>query len=293
MRLIPTYCPRTTPLHSARAGVAASLLGAFVLAALLFSNPVLLAALVGGLVLLAAGAGVLADLRRGALLAVPVAIVIVVVNALVYREGAHVIFRGGVILGRRIDITLESAAAGGVAALRLLAIACAFGVYSAAVDPDQMLRLFRRISYRSALTGSLATRLAQVLHRDAERMSEAARCRPRPPGRGRVLLAVLSRSLDRAVDVAAALEVRGYAAARRPLGGRTRWSRHDVRVVSAAALVAGIAIAGRLIGANGFHAYPTISLALGPRELLVAVALLVAGALPAAGRSARLGVAHG
>src|SRR5438874_1386958 len=187
MRLIPTYRPRTTPLHSARAGVSASLLGAFVLAALLFSNPVLLAAVVGGLVLLAAGAGVVADLRRGALLAVPVAIVIVVVNALVYREGAHVIFRGGVILGRRIDITLESAAA----------------------------------------------------------------------------------------------------------GGRTRWSRHDVRVVSAAALVAGIAIAARLIGANGFHAYPTISLALGPRELLVAVALLVAGASPAAGRSARLGVAHG
>ncbi len=293
MRLIPTYRRRPTPLHSARAGVSALLIAAFVLGALLFSNPVLLTAVIGGLVLLAAAAGVVADLRRGALLALPVAVVIVLVNALVYREGAHVVFRGGVILGRRIDVTLESVAAGGVAALRLLAIACAFGVYSAVVDPDQMLRLFRRVSYRSALTGSLATRLAQVLHRDAERMSEAARCRPEPPGHGRVLLAVLSRSLDRAVDVAAALEVRGYATARRPAARRTAWSRHDLRVLLAAALVAGVALAGKLVGANGFHAYPTIGLALGPRELMVAAVLLLAGALPAAGATARLGVAHG
>ena len=51
---------------------------------------------------------------------------------------------------------------------------------SVAVDPDALLRLFRRVSYRSALTASLATRLVPVLARDAARMSEAARCRPQP-----------------------------------------------------------------------------------------------------------------
>ena len=57
---------------------------------------------------------------------------------------------------------------------------------SVAVDPDALLRLFRRVSYRSALTASLATRLVPVLARDATRMSDAARCRParRPSGRG-------------------------------------------------------------------------------------------------------------
>ena len=44
--------------------------------------------------------------------------------------------------------------------------------------------MLRRISYRSALTASLATRLVPVLARDASRMSDAARCRPQPPGRG-------------------------------------------------------------------------------------------------------------
>ena len=66
-------------------------------------------------------------------------------------------------------------------------IVVAFGLLSAAVDPDELLRLFRRVSYRSALTASLATRLVPVLARDALRMGDAARCRPqpaRPAGRG-------------------------------------------------------------------------------------------------------------
>src|SRR5690242_21570893 len=48
------------------------------------------------------------------------------------------------------------------------------------------LRLLRRVSYRSALTAALATRLVPVLARDASRMNEAARCRPHPPGRAAV-----------------------------------------------------------------------------------------------------------
>jgi energy-coupling factor transport system permease protein len=293
MRLIPTYRFRASALHSARAGIGACFCGAFVFAALFYPSPLVLLGVLAGLVLAARGAGVLAELRRGALLAVPGAIVIALINALVYREGTHVIFRGGVILGRRIDVTLEALAAGGVAALRLLVIAAAFGVYSAAVDPDQMLRLFRRVSYRSALTGSLATRLAQVLHRDAERMSEAARCRPDAPGRGRVLLAVLGRSLDRAVDVAAALEVRGYAHARLRAGRRVPWSRHDAAVAAAAAAVLLAAIAGKVFGIGEFHAYPTVSMAMGPAELAVIAAFIAGGALPFAGARARLGVAHG
>ena len=112
----------------------------------------------------------------------------------------------------------------------MIVIVTAFGLMSAAVDPDELLRLFRRISYRSALTATLATRLVPVLARDATRMGDAARCRPHPPGGSRWRARRSPGALDRAVDVAAALEVRGYA-----LGGRTPrrrrpWSRHDWRV---------------------------------------------------------------
>ena len=66
MRLVPTYQPRPSPLHAARAGVATSFCGALALVPLLYDSPVVLA---GGLVAaIVAGiaAGVGAELGRAA-----------------------------------------------------------------------------------------------------------------------------------------------------------------------------------------------------------------------------------
>src|SRR5207245_114034 len=114
----------------------------------------------------------------------------------VYQGGDTVLVRGGEVLGRRFDVTLEAVAAGGLAAMRVIVLITALGLLSAAVDPDDLLRLFRRVSYRSALTASLATRLVPVLARDAGRMADAARCRPSPPGRLAVARAAISGALD-------------------------------------------------------------------------------------------------
>jgi len=291
MSLVPTYRRRPTPLHAARAGIGICYCAAFLAVGVLYSNPLVLGGALAGLVLAATFAGASAELRSGARLALPVAVLLVVINALVYREGNTVIFRGGEVLGRRLDVTLESLAGGGVAALRVLVVAGAFALYTAAVDPDAVLALLRRVSYRSALTGSLATRLIPVLQRDAERMIEASRCRPRPPRRRRVVLAVLARSLDRATDVAAALEVRGYARARPGRGRRRPWSRHDTRLAATALAVVVTAVAGKVTGAGAFVAYPSLAVAHGPRELGLAILVVAAGALPFAGARARLGVA--
>jgi energy-coupling factor transport system permease protein len=197
------------------------------------------------------------------------------------------------VLGRRVDITLEALAAGALAGLRVMVLVVAFGLLSAAVDPDGLLRLFRRVSYRSALTASLATRLVPVLARDVGRMGDAARCRAVPAGRLAVARAALSGALDRAVDVAAALEVRGYSRGGRAAPARRPWSRHDLRVAGAAALAALAAVALKLAGAGGVEAYPRLTLETGAPELALAAALVAAGALPFAGRAARLGVARG
>jgi len=215
-----------------------------------------------------------------------------VVNALVYSEGNTLLVRGGEFLGRRWDVTLEALAAGGLAGLRVASVLMAFGLLSAAVDPDALLRLFRRVSYRSALSAALAVRLVPVLARDAGRMGEAARCRAEPPERLLVARAALSGALERAVDVAAALEVRGYATASPPPRARRPWSRHDLAVAAAALAVAAGAVAARVAGVGGVEAYPTFELALGPAELVLAGGLVVAATAPLIGRSARLGVAH-
>jgi energy-coupling factor transport system permease protein len=293
MRFVPTYRPRSSALHSARAGVAAAYCCAFALAGALYEHPLVLGAALAGVLLAAASAGVGAEVRRTLWLSLPLALLVTVVNALVYNEGDTLLVRGGEFLGHRFDITLEALAAGALAGFRVVVIVTALGLLSCAVDPDELLKLFRRVSYRSALTASLATRLVPVLARDATRMSDAARCRARPAQRLAVLRAALSGALDRAVDVAAALEVRGYALAGRPAHARTPWSRHDLSVAAAALAVAGCALAGKLAGVGVVEAYPGLDLGAGSGELVLSCSLIFLAALPFLGASARLGVARG
>jgi energy-coupling factor transport system permease protein len=292
--LVPVYRPRPSPLHAARAGVTAALCGALALVGALYQHPLVLVAVLVTIIGAAVAAGVGAELLRTAILAVPFALLIAIVNPLVYQEGDTLLVRGGTVLGRQFDVTLEALAAGGLAGLRVIAFVMAFGLFSACVDPDQMLRLFRRVSYRSALTASLATRLVPVLARDALRMGDAARCRPERPGRLAVARAAVGGALERAVDVAAALEVRGYSAAAKPARGQAPpWSRHDVRVAGAAAVVATATIALRALGAGEVTEYPLLEIQTGPLELTLIALIAIGGALPFAGRGARLGVARG
>ena len=292
MSLIPVYRSRPSALHAARAGAGASLCGALALTGALFLHPLILSAALGAIVLAGVVAGVGREIGRSLRFALPFALLIAVINPLVYPEGDTLLIRGGEFLGRNIDITLEATAAGVFNGLRVIVIVTAFGLMSAAVDPDELLRMFRRVSYRSALTATLATRLVPVLARDATRMSDAARCRPQPPGRLAVARAALAGALDRAVDVAAALEVRGYA-----LGGRTArrsrpWSRHDFRVAAAAIVIAVGAVTGAVSGLGTVEPYSSLQVETGAIEVTFSALLVLVALSPFAGRGARMGVAH-
>jgi energy-coupling factor transport system permease protein len=290
--MVPVYRPRDSALHSARAGVAAAFCCAFALVGGLYEHPLVLSAALAGVLLAAMAAQVGREVAQSLKLSLPLALLVALVNPIVYPEGETLLVRGGQFLGRRFDVTLEAVAAGGLAGLRVVVCITALGLLSAAVDPDDLLRVFRRISYRSALSASLATRLVPVLARDATRMGEAACCRPAPPSRLAAVRAALASALERSTEVAAALEVRGYSLAGRSRPERRPWSRHDLRVAAAALGVAAGAAAAKVAGAGWVEPYPRLELAFGPAELLLAAALVALAAFPFAGRAARLGVAR-
>jgi energy-coupling factor transport system permease protein len=291
--LTQSYRRRPTPLHGARAGAAAAFCMAFALVPALYQHPPTLLAAGAGVMVAATLAGVSAQVRRAALIGLPIAIVIALVNPLVSQNGDTVILRLGELLGHRFDVTLEAVLFGLVAGLRVIVLIAAFGLFNAVVDPDELLRAVRRVSYRSALTASLATRLVPVLVRDATRMNEAARCRAKPAPRSAVARAALASALDRAIDVAAALELRGYGSARRPARVRRPWSRHDARVAVAAGLIVAFVVVLRAAGVGEFEPYPSPTMSTGPADLALALGLVAAGGLPFAGAGARLGVARG
>lgn len=280
------YRRRASPLHAARAPIAAAYGGALALAALVLEDPLLLGALLATVLLAAAAAGVGRELLGAARATVlPALLLAVLVNVLVSRGGLTVFARLGNwgVLGQ-VNLTVEAVVFGLVFGLRLLVVSQACLLVVCAADPDELLFALRRVSPRSALTAALTTRLLPVLGQDARRLAEAQRCRPGGGARGArgrlaILRATVGGALDRSLDVAAVLEMRGYGSPGARAGaGRRTLSRHDLAfAVSAAGLVA-LALLARLGGAAAFHAYPLVSVALEPATFAVA-ALLAAVAL--------------
>lgn len=280
------YRRRASPLHAARAGAGCAYCLALGIAALMASNPIVLGAVAIAVLAAATAAGVGRPLVRAALWGIPVALMIMFVNALVTRNGLTVIVRlGNVPLLGYTDITLEATVYGAILGLRAVALILCGLLYTLTVDPDEVLRLFRRVSFRSALSATLATRMVPILIRDGRRLADAQRCRPgAPPSRLTLMRAACSGVLDRALDVAAALEVRGYGAARRPPAYRAAYSRHDIAFAVAAVVVVALSIVARAGSAAAFSAYPVLSVAAGAGALALAVGLVVAALCPFANR---------
>jgi energy-coupling factor transport system permease protein len=289
---IVAYRRRASPLHATRATIAAAYGLALALSALLLENPILLSSLLASVLLAAGAAGNARQLLRAARVTViPLLIATVLVNVLVNRSGITVFARLGDwgVLGQ-MNLTVEAFVYGLVFGLRLLVVSLACLLVVCAADPDQLLFALRRISPRSALTAALTTRLVGVLGEDSRRLAEAQRCRPDggPQGtRGRLMIlrATVAGALDRALDVAAVLEMRGYGAGPRSAHrAHTALSRHDLAFAAAAVALALLTIAAHIQGAARFDAFPLVSIAAGPATFLVAALFVVLAMLPFADR---------
>lgn len=286
MRATLIYRRLASPLHATRATVGAAWTIALIAAALSTDHPLVLGVLTLAIVLAGACAGVgrrlVSSLRTAAIVALP----IVVVNVLVSRDGLTVFVRLGDLgpFGQG-NLTMEALVYGAVIALKVAIIMLATTLASLAVDPDELLRVVRRLSFRSALTASLATRMIPVLAGDAQRLAEAQRTRP-GSGRGRarervrLLSAIVGSSLDRAMDMAATLELRGFAGARRAPRRRVPWSRHDLAFAASAVSLVALALAARLGGMVAFSAYPQVRAGTITEALALGAGLAAAVLLP-------------
>ena len=154
-----------------------------------------------------------------------------VVTPFVATVGWHVIWTGPTVpvLGQ-LDVTREELHNGLFQGLRLTAVALAFAAYALLLDHDRLVQS-ARFARRSVLAIALATRLVPTLERDASGLVEALR------GRGRMLVPLLAGSLERSLNLAEAMEARGYG---RP--GATRALQAPWGVAERAALAGSVLI---------------------------------------------------
>lgn len=280
------YARRHTAVHAARPAAAVLWASALTLAVIVCPHPAALVVLCVGTPLLAWAAQVPRPVLIATAFSVPFALLWVVMNGLLVRDGLTVVARlGDVPPFGQIDITAEALAQGSVLALRGIATLQIGLLVSACLDPDRLLIGVRRIAPRAGLTGAVALRLAPALADDGRRYADGLRCRADGGdlgGRERLLVmsATVGRAIDRADQVAAILELRGLRhAGRASAGRRAPWSRHDLTLTLSALIVVALSVGAALSGLVRFETYPTFETAAAlPAAGWAVVVLLAAGA---------------
>ena len=277
------YSPGRSPLHRASPGAAIAYLGALAVVGFIYSSPLVLVAAGVATALAGYAAGAGRAVRASLRLALPLLLFMMLVNVLVSHRGETVLVRGWEmpVLGNT-DVTLESLAAGATIGLRVVVVVLVFAVYSACVEPDRVLRAIRPLARRSAMTAGLVTRMVPLAASDGARLREAAALRgpgAEPVGRAALARRLVEGSLDRAVDVAATLELRGHSLGIRPRG-RRQPSRDDLPLIATGAAIVLLAVAAWLAGGGAFETYPRIVMDAGTITLALCVALIALAPVP-------------
>ena len=168
------------------------------------------------------------------------ALLVFCVSPWLQTTGYHVLVSGPTVpvIGP-LDVTVEELRSAGLLALQLAAAGFAFALYALRIDHDRLLAA--ATGRRSVLAAALATRLVPTLERDARGLVEALRGRGLEPeglrGHAALLSPLLAGSLERGLNLAEAMEARGFG---RP--GRTRlpappWRPRDLALVAAGCLL--------------------------------------------------------
>ncbi len=180
----------------------------------------------------------------------------------------------GVKLGG--EVTLEALLSAFYVALQLATIFCCIGAANALGSARQLLRYVPAALYEIGIACVIALTFAPQLVTDARRVRDAARLRGGNVGRvrrfGRLAMPIVEGALERSVDLAAAMDSRGY--------GRTTVADPRARRATSTLVVAGML--GVCLGLYGLLGGTSDSW-LGLPSLLVGL-LLVAGAMLLGGR---------
>jgi energy-coupling factor transport system permease protein len=151
--------------------------------------------------------------------------------------GSHPVWTGPIVpvLGQ-LDVTQEELVSAAENALRLACVGLAFAAYALLLDHDRLLQ-----AARFARPAALATRLLPTLERDAAGFVEALRGRGLEVsglrGRAGLLSPLLASSLERGLNLAEAMEARGYGRSGRTAVPLAPWRLRDYAAVALAVLI--------------------------------------------------------
>ncbi len=237
--------------------------------ALVFSHPVYLLGLLLAVTAVIVAAGHYREWTSYLKFSLVMIAVIIMVNGLFVHAGQTIIFTGPKIgmLGS-VKVSLEALAYGAGMGIKLLVIISSFCLYTYAVHPDKVMKLFGRRGDKSVLIITLSTRLFPLMTKDYFRIMEVQRCRGVKFEQGGwrrrvqnmlpIVSVMLVSSLERSLQLAESMHARGYASGPRTLYSRELWRPRDYLVLTAVGLGLVIGMGAALQGWSSYSYYPRL-----------------------------------
>jgi len=200
-------------------------------------------------------------------------LMIVALNTLFSSAGEHIIWSAPfqIPLIGYPAITLEGIIFGVGMAIRLAAIISAFAILTLTVHPDDLMAQLvkMKIPYKSVLVMSLSTRFFPTLLRDVDTLADVQRSRGVELDKGNVfkkvrnrapmVVALLSNSLERAVQVAEAMEARAFGTdKKRSFYKHVKMRGRDYLLLASAVSPLIFGVLMRFLNYGSYQYYPTL-----------------------------------
>lgn len=257
-----------------------------VLAVAMFSgNPVLsVTALLGG-ILFCAMLQKKSDVPGDLGFYIPLFLLVAITNPLFSHNGVTPLF---FLNGN--PVTMEAFVYGAAIAVMVIGVMLWCKCYSAVMTGDKFLYLFGRVIPKLALVLSMVLRFLPMFKRQMKKVKHAQKTMGLYSSRGvvdkirsigRVFLAMISWSLENAMETASAMRARGYGRGKRTHFSLFRFTGRDGALLAVSVALTGVTVLGMASRATAFAYYPRIStLACSPLALAAYLAFAVLSFCP-------------
>lgn len=266
-------------------------IGVVFILSLVLSNPVYLLGLFIGVGMVITAAENLNEWKVYLKYCLTLTALIIIINAIFAQIGETVLYISPPVpLLGEIRITLEALAFGAGMGIRLFIIISVFCLYTYALHPDKVLKMFGKGGSRSVLVIILSTRLFPLLMTDYSRITEVQRCRGVKFDTGRwwerirnllpVVSVLLLSCLERSLQLAESMCARGYGSGTRSYYSRELWRPRDYVILIGITVCFIIGVISAIKGWSNYSYYPRLS-EITVREITLAGIMTLTLMIPA------------
>jgi len=265
-----TYREKDNLIYTLHPLTMVAFIGVVFILSLVLSNPVYLLGLLAAVGIVIAAAENLKEWKVYLKYSLALTALIIIINAVFVRAGETVLYKSRPLpLLGELSISLEALAFGAGMGIRLLIIISIFCLYTYAVHPDKMLKMFGKGGNRSVLVIVLSTRLLPLLISDYSRITEVQRCRGVKFDTGRwwerirnllpVVSVLLLSCLERSLQLAESMYARGYGSGHRSYYSWELWRPRDYLILVGITACFILGLFSVLKGWANYSYYPRMS----------------------------------